>query len=163
LQFLLTEIGRNLGYDVFVALNDRNKSLDGKNLQFITLGELPKLNVSKDVLKTISLIDVLWLNRESKEIDCAFEIEKSTSIYSGILRLMDLSTSLQNMGCNLFLVAPDSREKEIIAQLRRPTFNLLNCKKLRYIVFSDLYAHSNGLCRFGEDCSILFKISKQLE
>lgn len=163
MQFLLTEIGINLGYDVFVALNDRNKSLDGKSLQFITLGELPKLNVSKDVLKTISLIDVLWLNKESKEINCAFEIEKTTSIYSGILRLMDLSTSLLDMGCNLFLVAPNSREKEIIAQLRRPTFKSLNCKNLRYIVFSDLYAHCNGLCKFGEDYSILYKISKQLE
>ena len=53
-QFLLTEIGRNLGYDVFVALNDRSKFLDGKSLRFLTLGELPELSVSKDVLKTIS-------------------------------------------------------------------------------------------------------------
>lgn len=163
MQFLLTEIGRNLGYDVFIASNDRNKSLDGKSLQFITLEELPELNVSKDVLKTISLIDVLWLNKENKQIACAFEIEKTTSIYSGILRLMDLSTSLSDMGCNLFLVAPDSREKEIIAQLRRPTFKSLNCENLRYIVFSDLYTHCSGLCMFGEDCSILFKISKQIE
>jgi type II restriction enzyme len=162
MQFLLTEIGRNLGYDVFIASNDRNKSLYGKSLQFITLEELPELNVSKDVLKTISLIDVLWLNKESKEIACAFEIEKTTSIYSGILRLMDLSTSLANMECNLFLVAPDSREKEIIAQLRRPTFKSLNCENLSYIVFSDLYTHCSGLCTFGEDYSILFKISKQL-
>ena len=162
-QFLLTEIGRSLGYDVFVALNDRSKSLDGKSLRFITLGELPELNVSKDVLRTISLIDVLWLNKESKNIDCAFEIEKTTSIYSGILRLMDLSTSLQTTECNLFLVAPDSREKEIIAQLRRPTFKCLNNIKLRYIIFSDLYEHSKGLCKFGVDCSVLFKISKQPE
>ena len=163
IQFLLTEIGRSLGYDVFVALNDRNKSLNGKSLQSITLEELPELNVSKNVLRTISLIDVLWLNNESKNIACAFEIEKSTSIYSGILRLMDLSTSLQATECNLFLVAPDSREKEIIAQLRRPTFKSLNCIKLRYILFSDLYEHCKGLCKFGEDCSVLFKISKQIE
>jgi len=162
-QFLLTEIGISLGYDVFVASNDRSKSLDGKSLHFITLKQLPELNVSKDVLRTISLIDLLWLNKESNKIDCAFEIEKTTSIYSGILRLMDLSTSLKATECNLFLVAPDSREKEIIAQLRRPTFKSLNCVKLRYIVFSDLYEHCKGLCKFGEDCSILFKISKQLE
>jgi len=163
IQFLLTEIGRSLGYDVFVALNDRSKFLDGKSLRFLTLGELPELSVSKDVLRTISLIDVLWLNKESKKIDCAFEIEKTTSIYSGILRLMDLSTSLHTTECNLFLVAPDSREKEIIAQLRRPTFKRMNCINLRYIVFSDLYENCKGLCRFGEDSNILLKISKQLQ
>ena len=76
---------------------------------------------------------------------------------------MDLSTSLQTTECNLFLVAPDSREKEIIGQLRRPTFKSLNCAKLRYIVFSDLYDYCKGLCKFGEDCSILLKISKHLE
>ena len=115
------------------------------------------------MLKTISLIDVLWLNKKNKNIDCAFEIEKTTSIYSGILRLMDLSTSLQTTECNLFLVAPDSREKEIIAQLKRPTFRSLHSIKLRYIVFSDLYDNYKGLCKFGEDCNILFKISKQLK
>lgn len=162
-QFLLTEIGRNLGYDVFVALNDRSKFLDGKSLRFLTLGELPELSVSKDVLKTISLIDVLWINKESEKIDCAFEIEKTTSIYSGILRLMDLSTSLHTTECNLFLVAPDSREKEIIAQLRRPVFRIMNCANLRYIVFFDLYENCKGICKFGEDSNILLKISKQLE
>ena len=162
-QFLLTEIGISLGYGVFVVSNDRSKLLDGKSLRFLTLGELPELNVSKDVLRTISLIDVLWLNKESEKIDCAFEIEKTTSIYSGILRLMDLSTSLHATQCNLFLVAPDSREKEIIAQLRRPTFKRMNCIKLRYIIFSDLYENCKGICKFGEDCSILLKISKQLE
>ena len=37
-QFLLTEIGLELGYDIFVATNDRTKSMDGKSLEFITLG-----------------------------------------------------------------------------------------------------------------------------
>jgi len=73
---------------------------------------------------------------------------------------MDLSTSLHTTECKLFLVAPDFHEKEIIAQLRRPTFKIMNCIKLRYIIFSDLYENCKGLCKFGENCSILFKISK---
>lgn len=66
-------------------------------------------------------MDILWINKENNKIDCAFKIEKTTSTYSGILRLMDLSTSLHATKCNLHLLAPDSREIEIIAQLRRPT------------------------------------------
>lgn len=162
MQFLLTEMGRNLGYDVFVALNDRTKSLDGKSLEFITVPELPPLDLPKEVLKTISLIDVIWINKNAKEIECAFEIEKSTSIYSGILRLVDLASSLGSKQYNFFLVAPDSREKEIIAQLKRPSFKNLDCITLRYLLFSNLYENCNSVCTFGDDYKILFKISSEI-
>ncbi|MFT8314976.1 MAG: hypothetical protein ABF633_12150 [Clostridium sp.] len=159
-QILLTEIGKNLGYDVFVALNDRSKSLNGKSLKFMTLPELPFMDIPKDVLKTISLIDVIWINKERKEIECAFEIEKSTSIYSGILRLLDLASSLGNKRYNFFLVAPNLREKELFAQLKRPSFKNLDCIELKYILFSDLYENCDGICRFGDNYKILFKIAK---
>ena len=87
IQFLLTGIGISLGYAVFVASNDRSKFLDGKSLRFLTLGELPELNVSKDVLRTISLIDVLWLHKENEKIVCAFEIEKTTFKTHGFINL----------------------------------------------------------------------------
>lgn len=162
LQFLLTDIGRNLGYDVFVAINHRTKSLEGKSLEFLTVNELPPLDLPKEVLKTISLIDVIWINKHTKEIECAFEIEKSTSIYSGILRLADLASSLGSKQYNFFLVAPDSREKEIIAQLKRPAFKNLDCVTLRYILFSNLYKNCDSICTFGDDYSILFKIAKEV-
>ncbi|TDT63647.1 hypothetical protein [Fonticella tunisiensis] len=162
MQFLLTEIGRNLGYDVFVAVNDRTKSLNGKSLEFITIPELPILDLPKEVLKTISLIDVIWINKDTSEIECAFEIEKSTSIYSGILRLVDLASSLGSRQYNFFLVAPDSREKEIIAQLKRPSFKRLECISLRYILFSSLYKNCNSLCTFGDDYKILLKIANEV-
>lgn len=162
IQFLLTEIGRNLGYDVFVAINDRTKSLDGKSLEFITVPELPSLDLPKEVLKTISLIDVIWINKDTKEIECAFEVEKSTSIYSGILRLVDLASSLGSKQYNFFLVAPDSREKEIIAQLKRLSFKHLECVNLRYILFSKLYKNCDSLCTFGDDYKILFKIASEV-
>jgi type II restriction enzyme len=66
MQFLLTDIGHDLGYDVFVATNDRNKSLNGRSLQFLTLSELPPLDFPPDVARTVSLIDVIWVSRDSK-------------------------------------------------------------------------------------------------
>ncbi|MDA8412916.1 MAG: hypothetical protein M0023_03915 [Desulfobacteraceae bacterium] len=160
LQFLLTEVGRDLGYDVFVATNDRNKSLNGRSLQFLTLPELPPLGLLPDVAKTVSLIDIIWVSRDSKRIECAFEIEKSTSIYSGMLRLMDLAASLGDRQYDFFLVVPDKREKEVIAQLKRPSFQSSMNVGLRYILFSELEEHCHGLCKFGDDYRILFKLAK---
>jgi len=160
MQFLLTDIGRDLGYDVFVATNDRGKSLNGRSLQFLTLPELPPLDFPSEVTRTVSLIDVIWVTRDSKRIECAFEIEKSTSIYSGMLRLMDLASSLGDRHYDFFLVAPDKREKEVLAQLKRPSFQTSTCIGLRYILFSDLEEHCHGLCKFGDDYRILFKLAK---
>jgi type II restriction enzyme len=160
MQFLLTDIGRDLGYDVFVATNDRGKSLNGRSLQFLTLPELPPLDFPPEVGRTVSLIDVIWVARDSKRIECAFEIEKSTSIYSGMLRLMDLASSLGDRQYDFFLVAPDKREKEVLAQLKRPSFQTSTCIGLRYILFSDLEEHCHGLCKFGDDYRILFKLAK---
>jgi len=53
IQFLLIEMGISLGYAVFVASNDRSKFLDGNSLRFLTLGELPELNVSKDLINRV--------------------------------------------------------------------------------------------------------------
>lgn len=160
MQFLLTEVGRDLGYDVFVATNDRNKSLNGRSLRFLTLPELPPLDFPPDVSRTVSLIDVIWVTRDSNRIECAFEIEKSTSIFSGMLRLMDLASSLGDRQYDFFLVVPDKREKEVLAQLKRPSFQTSNCIGLRYLLFSDLEQHCHGLCKFGDDYRILFKLAK---
>jgi hypothetical protein len=55
--------------------------------------------------RTIELIDVLWLRGNA--IVAAFEIESTTSIYSGLLRMSDLITTQPNLNIPLYLVAPD--------------------------------------------------------
>ena len=58
------------------------------------------------------------------------------------------------------LVAPDKREKEVLAQLKRPSFQTSTCIGLRYLLFSELEQHCHGLCKFGDDYRILFKMAK---
>ena len=88
----------------------------------LTVPYLPPRDWAPEVSDTVSLIDVIWLAPGTGEIVAAFEVEKSTSIYSGILRLEDLVRSIPGCACSLYLVAPDSREKEVMAQLARPSF-----------------------------------------
>ena len=121
------------------------------------------MSLAEDVAQTVALIDVLWLSSDASAAVCAFEVEKSTSIYSGILRLIDLAHSMDGQASNSFLVAPDSREREIQAQLHRPAFADLGKLTLRYIRFSELCEHCAGLCKFGEDHRALLKIPKGRE
>jgi hypothetical protein len=71
--------------------------------------------------QTIELIDVLWLRGNA--IVAAFEIESTTSIYSGLLRMSDLITMQPNLNIPLYLVAPDERRDKVIAEVNRPTFS----------------------------------------
>lgn len=159
-QHLLIKIGRALNYEVHVARNDRHRSCHGESFALLTLPELPPQNWAQEVRDTVCLIDVLWLKRGTGEIVTAFEIEKSTSIYSGILRLQDLAHSMP-CGCKVFLVAPNEREREVTAQLSRPAFkSALQSTSIAFLPFSELVQNCDALCRFGNDYTVLDKVSR---
>jgi len=162
IQYLLIKIGNALGYHVSVATNDKSKSYENNNFSFLTVGKLPQLISDEEIMKTIGLIDVLWLNKDENTVVCAFEVEKSTSIYSGILRLTDLALSLKEMNSvSLYLVAPDEREKEVKIQLKRPSLSKNSNESISYILFSKLCTHCDSICELGSDYTILEKIANK--
>lgn len=108
------------------------------------------------------MIDVLWLDQQGNII-CAFEVEKSTSIYSGILRLYDLALTMKEHESKFFLVAPNKREKEIKAQLLRPSFQHDQMCSISYLLFTDLRCDCDAMCKFGFDANVLNKIAKNAE
>jgi type II restriction enzyme len=161
MQYHLLKIGNALNYDVIAAKNDRSKSYNGNKFSFMSLKGFPNLEVAKETLNTIKLIDIVWFEKNTNKIVCAFEVEKSTSIYSGILRLSDLSYSLPNQNSKLYIVIPDKREKEMRFQLTRPS--ILNGKTvIKYILISELRKHCDALCKFGDSHEILEKISLEI-
>jgi len=160
MQYHLLKIGKALGYDVISASNDRGKCHDDQSFSFLSLAKFPSLDIERDTLNTIQLIDVVWFEKGTNRIVCGFEVEKSTSIYSGILRLSDLAFSFSENPTALFLIIPDQREKDALLQLNRPA--LRNSPvRVRYILFSDLRAHCDALCKFGDSHRILEKIARQ--
>lgn len=159
MQYQLLKIGKALGYDPIAATNDRGKCHGEINFSFISLNKFPELSVDKDTLNTIQLIDIIWFEKNNNKAICAFEVEKSTSIYSGILRLTDLAISFADHDTSLFIIIPNSRERDVVLQLSRPSIKSSNVK-LKYILFSDLREHCDALCKFGENHKILEKIAK---
>jgi hypothetical protein len=139
-QWLLLKLGIDMGFDVWVARNDRGRQLKGQRF-----ADLPKLKTELPLQfdeatnRTIELIDVLWLRGNA--IVAAFEIESTTSIYSGLLRMSDLIAMQPNLNIPLYLVAPDERRQKVIDEVNRPTFRRLSpplFEVCRFISFSDL-------------------------
>lgn len=142
-QSLLLRLGSDMGFDVWVARNDRGRQLKGAgsaDFQKKLKTELP-LQFDEATNRTIELIDVLWL--KGNAIVAAFEIESTTSIYSGLLRMSDLIAMQPNLNIPLYLVAPGDRREKVFDEVNRPTFKRLTpplVQVCRFISFSDLRA-----------------------
>ncbi len=96
IQWLLLKLGSDMGLDVWVARNDRGREVRGH--RFSDIPRLKKslpLQFDEVTNRTIELIDVLWLQGNS--IEAAFEIESTTSIYSGLPRTSDLIAMQPNL------------------------------------------------------------------
>jgi hypothetical protein len=123
IQALLAEIGSKMGMQIWLPRGDRGSVLgEWKGNHPEPLDRLP-LNYDEATLKTIEQIDVLWLRGRS--IRRAFEVEHTTAVYSGILRMADLLALQPNMDIKLHIVAPVVRRDKVFQELRRPVFSLL--------------------------------------
>lgn len=153
MQYLLIKIGGSLGLKVWIARNDRSRSCNGISFQTMTgvITSLPT-QFNEITQRTIELIDVLWL--EKNQIMAAFEVESTTSIYSGLLRMSDLLSLQPNLDMNLFIVAPDDRREKVQQEILRPTFNLRD-KPLNnicgYISFSRLKDITKSIEALGNE------------
>lgn len=123
IQALLAEIGSRMGMQIWLPKNDRAAVLgEWRGDHPEPLDRLP-LNYNEPTLKTIEQIDVLWLR--GRAIRRAFEVEHTTAVYSGILRMADLLALQPNMDIRLHIVAPLIRRDKVLQELRRPVFSLL--------------------------------------
>ena len=122
--------------------------------------ELP-LNVPG--IDMVRLIDVLWLTPSHSQVAAAFEVEHTTSIYSGILRMLDLSEGQEaSTLTGLFLVAPDEREDDVRKQLVRPAFRGIADLHVRYLPYSELSRNRGQIARFGTGLKPINAIAKDL-
>ena len=133
IQWLLLKLGSDMNLDVWVARNDRGGSWAGNKFADISrLRESLPHQFEPQTQRIIETIDVLWL--EGNNILCAFEIEHTTSIYSGLLRMSDLLTLQPNINIKLYLVAPEDRKAKVLQELGRPTFARLKLPTLCKLV-----------------------------
>ena len=156
IQHRLLRLGAEMGFDVWVARNDRGKTCNGE-----TLGSLPCMvpelptQFNEATNRTIELIDVLWLRGNS--IVAAFEVECTTAIYSGLLRMSDLVALQPNLNISLYIVAPGDRKDKVEQEMLRPTF-MLREKPLAeicgFLPIDELMEKIDGVAKLGITASL---------
>jgi type II restriction enzyme len=163
IQAWLRDLGRALGFDVWIAANDRARETATGKLADGCLDALPEPLASAPGAEAVRLIDVLWLERGRPQVAAAFEVEHTTSIYSGVIRLLDLALGAPGQATRgLFLVAPDDREDDVRAQLARPAFQRVRDLAVRYLPYSELEQHREAMARFGAGLKAVEAVAKSL-
>ena len=163
-QSELVQLGRLVGCSVWVASNDQSKRHEGRPITEGCLKSLPGMGLSEEATRRISLIDVLWLQHKAPV--AAFEIEASTSIYSGLLRMADLLAVTPALNIKIYVVAPRIRRDKVMSELGRPTFRKIGlddyCRFISTEALGDLVKKAKGIGGHMQ-FSVLDSIAEALE
>ena len=119
-QTLLGGIGVAKGYDIWIPPSDRAKLDWSLTHSFRFKDTLPStLSKVKDIAEAI---DVIWIDRGGGNPSALYEVEHSTTIYSGLLRFNDVHLTLPNVNLRFGIVSNEERRAVFAKQLGRPTF-----------------------------------------
>ena len=160
IQGWLRDLGRALGFDVWIASNDRGRRLGDGRLCDGCLDSLPSALAAVD---SVPLIDVIWIDHGTQDAAAAFEVEHTTSIHSGIMRMLDLASGPAPAVRGLYLVAPDAREDEVRRQLARPAFRRIGELAVKYLPYGELASHRHSMARFGQGLRAVDAIARTLD
>jgi len=114
LQGMLVELGNMLGYDTFSA-NTKPQYRDTTIGKLATLDALPEFT-SKRIINTAKQIDVIWLEDEFPI--CCFEIEHSTDVTKGLLRMHQLI----RFQTQFFIIAAEETRRKFETETSKSPF-----------------------------------------
>jgi hypothetical protein len=93
----------------------------------------------------------------------AFEVERTTSIYSGLLRMSDLATLSPNLNFPLYIVAPEGRMDKVRRELSRPTFQYLDLhKRCGFFSDEDLIHEADAIVRWASDPAAIERLAHKV-
>jgi hypothetical protein len=119
-QTLLGAIGFVKGHDIWYRQADR-AALDWSMTEKFPLhNSLPER--FKSIEPILSEVDVVWMRRGAGDLAALYEVEHTTTIYSGLLRFNDVHLVSPQLHPRFSIVSNDVRRALYVRQVNRPTF-----------------------------------------
>lgn len=118
-QTLLAGIGRLKNYGVYVPERDVG-CLDWTLTERFGLRRTPPSGFER-IRGILSEIDVVWVASGGEAVEGLFEVEHSTTVYSGLLRFNDMLLTDSKLS-RFSIVSNESRRALFSRQIFRPTF-----------------------------------------
>ncbi len=127
----LLELGNLLGFETFVTADDGNKDCQGKLLsQIATLRQMPDFT-AREILDIACHIDVIWFE-DKFPVHC-FEVEHSTGVSQGLLRLFQL----RGLNTGFIIVAPAEAQGKFEREVEKAPFRSIR-SRFRFNSYGDV-------------------------
>jgi type II restriction enzyme len=146
IQVALFLIGAQLGYRTWIAQNDkgllyRNKRICEYPGIVADLRDVRLLQAFEEAISAALLIDCIWF-KNGKLMPAVMEVEHSTGVRSGLLRMQNFKDRLPPFPSRWVIVAPDDIRAQVIKECQTPQFAGMNPRFFSYSAVEELY----GLC-----------------
>jgi type II restriction enzyme len=143
MQVALIEIGNALNFRTWIARNDRSIEVGGTKLGEFpgvirSLGEIPIL-YTNEIKEAASLIDCIWFTQNIDRIPAVIEIEHSTGVISGLVRMQKLHSLAPALSTTFTIVAPNELRNKVVNEANQSVFRVLNTKYMPYSTVRELY------------------------
>jgi type II restriction enzyme len=144
IQIALLEIGRALGYKVWIAQNDKGIVYRGQRLGEME-GVVPALTEGVlisawgEAVDAAKLMDVIYF-KESKLMPAVVEIEDTTGVTSGLTRMKKFQDAIPSVATRYIIAAPDEDREKVLTEINRPQFKSLRARFFPYSAVEELLA-----------------------
>lgn len=148
IQTLLGGIGTAKGFDVWIPVNDRAKLDWGLTPRFDPARSIP-LGLT-GVRGIAEEVDVIWIHRGASTPAAMYEVEHSTPVYSGLLRLNDIHLVLPSVNVRFGIVSNDRRRALFVRQIDRPTFKASGLREVcAFFEYGNVFGWHDRICSGG--------------
>jgi len=144
IQVLLYEIGKQLGYRTWIALNDRGIQYRGRPLAeyngiVSSLDEEAVISAFPNAVRAALRIDCIWF-REQTVMPAVLEVEHSTGVRSGLTRMKNLQLKIPAYNNTRWVIAADDAARnDVLVKAHEPQFESLKAKFFPYSAIEELY------------------------
>lgn len=161
IQIALYLIGKQLGYETWIAQNDKGIKYQGKALLehegiLKSISEKPLVGPFVGAMAAGRFIDCIWFDGD-KQIPAVMEVEHTTGVTSGLDRMKNFHDHIPPVGSRYVIVAPDEDRDHVLAESRKPMFKDMDIRFFPYSSVEELYIlcqrrHLKGITDEFLDC-----------
>jgi type II restriction enzyme len=144
IQVALLCIGRQLGFQTWIAQNDKGILYQQKRLcehegVVSDLRNIRLLESWKEAIQAARLIDCIWF-QNCKLMPAVMEVEHSTGVKNGLLRMQKFKDALPRFPSRWVIVAPDEDRDRVMRESHAPQFSSLEPLFFPYSAVEELYS-----------------------
>lgn len=143
MQVAIVRIGNALEFRTWIARNDRPIVIENTHLGELegvisSLEDVPIL-YNEESKRVASLIDCIWFTGDYNHIPAVIEIEHSTGVSPGLMRMLKFRQTIPAVSMTCTVVAPNVIRNKVVSEANNDTFRTLKARYMAYSTVRELY------------------------